>query len=732
MDIRAELLAPKPNVEPCPDWTVETDPIEGVNHLLYKGVSQQQNRTPAGLATIKELAALFNRNQTVPKKQKSRCAADSKNPGAFTAKRAKQSPELPLESTPARPYVKQDFELLLTYMESLFDESPLGSVKRPVFFEDVETHIDVSSEITLTFLAWLYLVKPKQLPSIVDYLAWDSGEHDRELPRPGALEKLENSLQVELDADDFTALLKLIRFIHQLPTPEPKTTMSAAPATAAPAVESFPASHFRRYPSNRTPDEEAIAKIKASVLDVGILVPLLGRLIAGDPLIELIGGETRWCAAKAIDPEFSVPVILLNITDKEAAKIHAIDNFQRTDLNDIQQAEEIQNMLSHGWEMEDVQEFLGKGRDYIYYRLRLLKLPAEGRQAVLDGNLSILTANKIISLPEESRDEAIKSVTAPTHAARALPEREALALIQKNFIEPLEKAKEWEERRDLLEKENPGAEWLEYQDAREAAGKYERTDTRPSYAELSDAARTGELVVPTWGELAKKHGATIYIGLNYMSEAKLYVDEEPLILAEKVAHDDNPEECIFAHEKAVEKSRNAAAKRKQEDEEYREALAAERPKLQALILSPDGIKPAALEKFIESSYLEILEYGVELDEIGDLFEVPADCAAGDVQKAALKYIRSKSFGVLEGLGRIHAAAALDFGGATSFLTSALFTSGAIKKEAFPASFILHTTYQARLEKLAAEVAAAATPEEAADARASELDATNTKTEEDAA
>jgi ParB/RepB/Spo0J family partition protein len=494
----------------------------------------------------------------------------------------------------------------------------------------------------------------------------------------------------------------------------PKAKPTTAVIPAAPVLEEFPASHFERYATNRTISDEVVKNMKASILEMGIVNPLLGRTRPGNPLIEIVGGETRWLGARAIDPEYPIPVFLRELSDKEAAKLHAVDNFQRTDLDDIQQAREIQHMLDCEWTMEEIQKLLGKGKDYLYHRLRLLKLPAEGQQAVLDGNLSLHTANKIIALPEESRADAIKSVVEPTHADRALPEREAIALIQKQFVEPLERAAEWEERRGILEKENPGCEWLKYEQAIQAGDSrsdFERAESEPNFQYLSDAARHNELVVPTWGELARKHAAPIYIGFYRYNpkEVVLYVSPVAIVEAEKAAMNDNPGDCIFSHEKAVTKSRDDAERRKIEEEQRKEAVKAhnalclaEKKKLGALILAPDGVTKTAFKKFIERCHLDCFESCyLEIDELAKLFDIadPEDWSARDewverVKAAVAKYLKSKSFDPAEALGRVFLAG---YANSANCQPVDMFESGIAKPADFPAS---HEDYQKYLEKVA--------------------------------
>jgi len=488
------------------------------------------------------------------------------------------------------------------------------------------------------------------------------------------------------------------------PTTNTKATMSKAKpqSTAeitAPTVETFPASEYRRYPTNRTPAPEAVKEMTASVRDLGLLQPIIARLIPGDPQIEILAGETRWLGCKAISADYPVPCFLRNVDDKEAAKIHAVENFQRKDLNPIEEGREIQNMLDCGWTMDEIMKHLGKEKDYLYKRRNLLELPESGKQAVLDGNLSLNTVSKLLTLPKDEWESAIQAVTEPTHSDRAMPEKEALQYLQKNFVEPLEKAAAWEERRALLEKENPGCEWLSYEHARHANSNFDRADSKPSYQYLSDAAREEELVVPTWGELAEKHGAKKYIGMAWNGDAEIFVSSDELVEAEKAAHDEKPEDCIFTHEKAVQKSRDAAEKRKIEQAAAKQQLEAERKKLITLILTPGAISKTATAKLARRLFDSITE---NYNDLGELFEIEFDPSSDDYEEHAKKIadavnkaFKSKEMTTFEVVGRLVLAAEInEYSYRTNEFAIAAVETGSVKPAEFPSFAKIHSAWVA--------------------------------------
>lgn len=465
--------------------------------------------------------------------------------------------------------------------------------------------------------------------------------------------------------------------------PQPKSAILAKASTLA-LPELHPATAFQRYPQNRTVKAEHIKTLAESIKEVGILNAVLARplpdaLKKDNPgiTLQIIAGEGRWLAATSIDAGYLVPVTIKELSDKEAAKIHAVENFQREDLDEIEEAQAIKHMRDTGWTTEEIIESLGRSQAHIYRRLDLLKLTAEAQQSLRDKNISINTAHKIITLPAYRQDEALKAVVSPTHSKDALSEREALSLLERNYVEPMKKALAWSDRRKLVEKENPGTKWLPYEQAvkaHESSSQLVRASHTAYHTHLtmlSDPARASELVVPTWEVLAKRHGGEILIGLPYYGDdVVLYVDPLPLIEAEKSACDRKPEDCIFVHPKLVQKAKDAAArkkmeeeKRKADEEKRRNEFDAERQRLIDCIFNPAALAKTKEKKFTEAIGLYLFEnghIGGDSDDFTRVFGVKVDGRAdqevsNEFESRIQKHFRDKSFTGFEALGRLVAA-----------------------------------------------------------------------------
>lgn len=189
-------------------------------------------------------------------------------------------------------------------------------------------------------------------------------------------------------------------------------------------------------------DEEKIEDLANSIKEHGIIQPLVVRKKDND--YEIVAGERRWRAARKAELK-EVPCIVREFTDEQNMLIAIIENMQREDLNPIEEAEGLQRMVSHfGLTQEEVSKSVGKSRPYITNSLRLLKLPEDIRQEVLEGSLSTGHARTLITVS----DSEIQSSLCKRIIAEGLSVRETEKLVasigKAPKKKPMKKAKDVE------------------------------------------------------------------------------------------------------------------------------------------------------------------------------------------------------------------------------------------------------------------------------------------------
>lgn len=148
----------------------------------------------------------------------------------------------------------------------------------------------------------------------------------------------------------------------------------------------------------KTFDEEKIAELAASILEHGIIQPLVVRKKKTG--YEIVAGERRWRAARKAGLK-EVPCLIRQFTDEENMLIAIIENMQREDLNPIEEAEGLNQMVkTYGLTQEQISKSVSKSRPYITNALRLLKLPEEIRGLVSDGSISAGHARALINVSD--------------------------------------------------------------------------------------------------------------------------------------------------------------------------------------------------------------------------------------------------------------------------------------------------------------------------------------------
>lgn len=154
-------------------------------------------------------------------------------------------------------------------------------------------------------------------------------------------------------------------------------------------------------------NEERIAELAESILKHGIIQPLVVR--RSGAFYEIVAGERRWRAARRADLE-KVPCIIREFTDEENMLIAIIENLQREDLDPIEEANGLNQMIKKfGMTQEEVSKSISKSRPYISNSLRLLKLPEYIQELVSEGKLSMGHARALISVEDPKLQSEICS-----------------------------------------------------------------------------------------------------------------------------------------------------------------------------------------------------------------------------------------------------------------------------------------------------------------------------------
>ncbi len=159
--------------------------------------------------------------------------------------------------------------------------------------------------------------------------------------------------------------------------------------------------HPGRFQPRKRFDQEGNQSLVDTVRDRGILQPLLVRKHPDSPTeYELIAGERRWRAAQ-IAGLHEVPVVIRDLTDREALEIALVENIQRQDLTPLEEAEGYKRLMEEfGHTQEVLAKSVGKSRSHVANMLRLLTLPDPLKDMVSDGRLTAGHARALLGVPD--------------------------------------------------------------------------------------------------------------------------------------------------------------------------------------------------------------------------------------------------------------------------------------------------------------------------------------------
>lgn len=162
------------------------------------------------------------------------------------------------------------------------------------------------------------------------------------------------------------------------------------------------------YQPRKTFHADAIEELKESILEYGIIQPLIVRQsIKG---YEIVVGERRFRAAKEAGLD-TVPVVVKELTDDKMMELALLENLQREDLTPIEEAHAYANLMNElKVTQEELSKRLGKSRSHIANIVRLLSLPEKVIAYINNGELSMGHGRALLGLKEKDKDKVIPFV----------------------------------------------------------------------------------------------------------------------------------------------------------------------------------------------------------------------------------------------------------------------------------------------------------------------------------
>lgn len=194
------------------------------------------------------------------------------------------------------------------------------------------------------------------------------------------------------------------------------------------------------YQPRRIFDEEKLQELAASIKEFGVVQPLVLR--KKNKGYELVAGERRLRAAVIADLE-KVPAVIKDYDDAKMMEIALIENIQRHDLNPIEEAQGLRRLMQEfKLTQEQVAEKVGRSRVAVTNILRLLNLPQEVQDYIVNGVMNMGQAKQLLGLPKQEQQ---------CEVARAIIDNGWSSRMTEDVVRKLKEGKQLKVVREVIE-----------------------------------------------------------------------------------------------------------------------------------------------------------------------------------------------------------------------------------------------------------------------------------------
>ncbi|WP_338972677.1 ParB/RepB/Spo0J family partition protein [Spiroplasma endosymbiont of Panorpa germanica] len=196
------------------------------------------------------------------------------------------------------------------------------------------------------------------------------------------------------------------------------------------------------YQPRRIFNDGEINELAESIKIHGIIQPIIVRKKQND--YEIIAGERRSRAAR-IAGLVEVPVVILDIDDKQMQEFAIIENIQRVDLLDIEEAIAYKKLVDIlGLKQEEIAQRVGKSRSHVANIMRLLNLPKYVQEALMANGITMGQAKPLLTIlsQEDKLKMVFDEIMSKNLTARDVENLVKKSVANNNNEAPVEKAKD--------------------------------------------------------------------------------------------------------------------------------------------------------------------------------------------------------------------------------------------------------------------------------------------------
>lgn len=158
----------------------------------------------------------------------------------------------------------------------------------------------------------------------------------------------------------------------------------------------------------KTFDEESIAELAESIKENGIIQPIIVQRKKGSYII--VAGERRWRAARLAGLKV-IPAIVRDLTDRQTMEQALIENLQREDLNPMETAYAMQNLMKeYKMTQDQLAKKIGVPRATIANTIRLINIDESLQDFIVSGDLTAGHAKALLSLKDKEEQRIVADI----------------------------------------------------------------------------------------------------------------------------------------------------------------------------------------------------------------------------------------------------------------------------------------------------------------------------------
>lgn len=163
-------------------------------------------------------------------------------------------------------------------------------------------------------------------------------------------------------------------------------------------------------------DQRALQELADSIAQHGLAQPITVRPVDGG--YQIVAGERRFRAISQVLGWETVPAIVRELTDEEAAAVMLVENTARVDLDPIAEARAYKVRLERfGWSEQQIGRTAGVSTERVKNRLALLTIPEDLQHFVKIGQFPTGHALEIVDLDKDRQRIAVRAF----NSAKSMP-----------------------------------------------------------------------------------------------------------------------------------------------------------------------------------------------------------------------------------------------------------------------------------------------------------------------